>query len=363
MKNICLVNWDFSFVGGISNVVSSLSEEFSKRYNTHVLSINDENNKLGANLSEKVKYHVINKGTNRVRNACVKSFFPILKYLKKNKIDIVFGVGHYTGPVLLPVSKFSKAKFVFCDHGAIANQLDDFTAVSFRKSAAKHFDKIITLTNRNRDDYIKMFNCQEDKVICIPNWVDSKVIKCASAQYDIASKKIITAGRFTPEKGFDMLVDVAEMVFAKYPDWSWDLYGDGKLFEQIKAKVMQKNLQDNLILKGMATDLCKRYKQYAMYVLPSYREGLSLVLLESKVNRLPLVSFNCVAGPSEIITDGEDGFLIGCYDKKMMAKKICDLIESDRLRQKFSDNWSLNLEKFQKEKILDKWLNLIESFN
>ena len=44
-------------------------------------------------------------------------------------------------------------------------------------------------------------------------------------------------------------------------------------------------------------------------------------------------------------------------------KKICDLIESDSLRQKFSDNWSLNLEKFQKETILDKWLNLIESFN
>lgn len=363
MKNICLVNWDFSFAGGISNVVSFLSDEFSKRYSVHVLSINDENNKLGAQLPENVRYHVINKGANRVRNACVKSFFPLLKYLRKNKIDVVFGVGHYTSPVLLLVLKFSKAKFVFCDHGAVANQLDDSTAVSFRRSAAKHFDKVVTLTERNRDDYVKMFGCPESKVTCIPNWIDSKVLKCASSRYDIASHKIITAGRFTSEKGFDMLVDVAEMVFAKHPDWNWDIYGDGELFEDIKAKIAEKNLQDKLILKGMVTDLYERYKQYAMYVLPSYREGLSLVLLEAKVNKLPLVSFNCIAGPNEIITDGEDGFLIDCYDKKMMAQKICDLIESDSLRQKCSDNWTLNLEKFQKEKILNEWWNLIGKFD
>lgn len=95
--------------------------------------------------------------------------------------------------------------------------------------------------------------------------------------------------------------------------------------------------------------------------LPSYREGLPLVLLEAKANKLPLVSFDCIAGPNEIITDGENGLLIDCYDKEMMARKICDLIESDSLRKRFSDNWLLNVEKFQKEKILKVWLDLIES--
>lgn len=360
MKNICFVDWDFSFYGGIESVIKVLAEEFLKKYNVHVLSINDENDKLGVALSAKIRYQVINKGENRIRNACVKSFFPILKYLRKNKIDIVFCMGHYTVPVLLPVSKFTKAKFVFCDHGAIANQLEDSTIVGFRRSAAKHFDKVVTLTERNRDDYIKMFGCSEDKVICIPNWIDSKVFDCASLQYDVASKKIITAGRFTIEKGFDMLVDVVEMVFEKHPDWSWDVYGDGELFEDIKEKVKRKNLQDNLILKGMIHDLQEKYKQYAMYVLSSYREGLPLVLLEAKVNRLPIVSFDCATGPREIVTDGEDGFLIDCYDKKMMAEKICELIEDDSLRKKFSDSWSLNLDKFKKEKILNEWLKLIE---
>lgn len=361
MKNICFVDWDFSCFGGVANVIKVLSEEFSKRYNVYVLSINDANDVLGAKLCEKVKYQVINKGRDWVRNVCIKSFAPILKYLEKNKIEIVFGMGHYTQHVLVPVSKFSDAKFVFCDHEAIANRLNDLTAINVRKSAVKYADKIVSLTVRNRNDYIKMFGCPEDKVICIPNCIDSKVLDCASKQYDLKSKKIITAGRLTPEKGFDMLIDVAEIVLTEHPDWSWDIYGDGMLFQDIEARVKQKNLQEKLILKGLSTDLYERYKQYALYVLPSYREGLPLVLLEAKANRLPLVSFDCITGPNEIITDGVDGFLIDCYNKEMMAEKICELIESENLRKKFSDNWSLNMEKFQKEKILKSWLDLIES--
>lgn len=361
MKNICFVDWDFSCFGGIANVIKVLSDELSKRYNVHVLSINDANNVLGAKLCEKVKYHVINKGRDMVRNVCIKSFAPILKYLEENKIDIVFGMGHYTQHVLVPVSKFSNAKFIFCDHEAIANRLNDLSALNVRKSAVKYADKIVSLTVRNRNDYINMFGCPADKVICIPNWIDDTVLNCASKQYDLQSKKIITAGRLTPEKGFDMLVGIAEMVLTKHPSWSWDIYGDGVLFQDIKARVEQKNLQDKLILKGLSNDLYEKYKQYAMYVLPSYREGLPLVLLEAKANKLPIVSFDCIAGPNEIITDGVNGFLIECYDKEMMAEKICELIESEDLRKKFSDNWSLNMEKFQKEKILSKWLNLIES--
>ena len=111
---------------------------------------------------------------------------------------------------------------------------------------------------------------------------------------------------------------------------------------------------------GLVNDIYERYKDYAIYVLPSYREGLPLVLLEAKANRLPVVSFDCVTGPREIITDGVDGFLIDCYNKQTMANKILDLIESNDLRIKMSKNSYINLDKFSKEKILNQWIELIE---
>lgn len=361
MKNICFVDWDFSFIGGIEGVIKSLAEELSKQYSVHVISINSEKGKSGLKLSDSVTYYVINKGENRIRDACLKSFFPILKYIRKNKIDIVFGMGHYTEPVLFPVSKFSKAKFIFCDHGAIANQLEDQIITGFRKSAPRNFEKVVTLTNRNREDYINMFNADSDKIICIPNWVDDKVFNYVDDSYNIKSKKIISVGRFGPEKGYDMLVDVANVVLKKHPDWQWDLYGDGETFEEIKQKIKEYKLENKLNQMGLVRDIYSKYKDYAIYVLPSYREGFPLVLLEAKANRLPIVSFDCVTGPREVITDGVDGFLVDCYNKESMAERISDLIEDSALRKRMSDNSQANLGKFSKQKILNQWIELIEN--
>ena len=98
-----------------------------------------------------------------------------------------------------------------------------------------------------------------------------------------------------------------------------------------------------------------------MYVLPSYREGLPLVLLEAKANKLPIVSFDVVTGPREIVRDNVDGFLIPCYNKKLMAKKIIELIEKKELRLKFSNNSQENINKFSKQEIMKKWIDLIEN--
>lgn len=359
MKNICFIDWDFSFVGGIESVIKALSFEFSKKYNVHVISINNENKKLGAKLPDCVKYLAINNGTNRIRNACLKSFFPLLKYIRKNKIDIVFCMGHYTVPVLIPVSKFSKAKFIFCDHGAIANQLEDSVITGFRKSASNNFYKVLTLTERNREDYIEMFNADPKKIICIPNWVDNEIFNHVG-EYNLDSKKIVSVGRFGKEKGYDMLVDIADIVLKKHPDWQWDIYGNGETFEDTKEKIKEHGLENDLNLMGSVNDIYDRYKDYAIFVLPSYREGLPLVLLEAKANHLPIVSFDCITGPREIITDGIDGFLVDCYNIEEMAENISALIENDEFRKQISDNSSNNLEKFDKQKILEQWINLIE---
>lgn len=360
MKKVCFVCWDFSLVGGIESVVTLLSEEFSKYYDVHVVSINNEKGKCNHKLHNNIKYCVINEGKNRIKSSCLKSFFPILKYITKNKIDVVFGMGNYTVPVLLPISKFSRAKFIFCDHGAISNQLDDSTTTKFRKIASRNFEKVVTLTERNEEDYINMFSTDPDKVICIHNCIDDKIFEFVSSSYNINSKKIMSVGRFGPEKGYDMLFDVANIVLKKHPDWQWDLYGNGETFEEIKQKIEKHKLKGRLNQKGLVNDIYERYKDYAIYVLPSYREGLPLVLLEAKANRLPVVSFDCVTGPREIITDGVDGFLIDCYNKQTMANKILDLIESNDLRIKMSKNSYINLDKFSKEKILNQWIELIE---
>ena len=84
-----------------------------------------------------------------------------------------------------------------------------------------------------------------------------------------------------------------------------------------------------------------------------------MVLLEAKAKKLPSVSFDIHSGPSDIIRDGVDGYLVKPFDVDEMAEKISELIESPALRQQFSDAAWGNLNQFRKETIISQWIELI----
>ena len=161
-------------------------------------------------------------------------------------------------------------------------------------------------------------------------------------------------------KGYDMLMKVAKKVLPDYPDWQWHLYGTGDQFEWLQQEVKNCHLESQVILKGNVKDAYQHYPEYALLVLPSYREGLPLVLLEAKACGLPMVSFDVTTGPREIIEDGRDGYLVPTYDLEQMAARIEELIDNLELRIRFSAHTKENLNKFQKEKIYEQWKDLIE---
>ena len=151
-----------------------------------------------------------------------------------------------------------------------------------------------------------------------------------------------------------------ELLPAALPDALRALFRDGEEFGRIQAEVERLQLQDFLLLKGRADDLDQRYGQYALFVLTSYREGMPLVLLEAKQHRVPMVSFDCVTGPQEIITDGGDGFLIPPGDIEKMADAICILIERPELRAEMGAFQGGKIESFRKPAVLAQWIRQIE---
>ena len=103
------------------------------------------------------------------------------------------------------------------------------------------------------------------------------------------------------------------------------MYGTGETFDDIKALVEKEGLDGQLKLMGNNPNVLSLYRNYSIFVLPSYREGLPLVLLEAKANRLPIVSFNIDTGPCEMVEDGINGFLIEPYDTDKMAESFLSL--------------------------------------
>lgn len=360
-KRICFTVYKSDAYGGVETVARNLANSFSTKYDVFYLGLLGEKNTSDNRMKEEVKIDSLlqssyeNKRLRALQRVVLR---PMYSWIKKNHIDTIVVMGHYPAFLLAPLMRIISAKFVFCDHGALINQWHEMKPTLMRFIASKACDRIVVLTKKSYDDYIEKFHTNPNKITYIYNWIEPTVND--SEQYDASSHKLLSVGRLSREKGFDQLVEAMALVAKNHSDWMLDIYGDGEEEDNLKQRINELNLAQHVILKGKTNNIRDYYKNYAAYVMPSYREGLPLTLLEAKINMLPIISFDVDTGPREIIRDGIDGFLVEPKNIEALAEKICELIENKELRESFSEKAKENLNLFEKESILPKWRALFE---
>lgn len=363
MSRIALIDYDISVIGGVEKVTERLANNLSAKYSVFVISLNQENDVIPYKFNKGIKvFFTTNNKDKRLRKAIMKNFGRISKILKVNKIDIALCMGHYATFVTVFNKKYHKTKLIYCDHGAYINSIDDKIMCFIRKFNYQRTCHTVLLTKRNKDDYIKYINAKENKLSYIYNCIPKEDLKnYKSVKYNNSTHNIVTISRLSSEKGIDLLVEVAyELKKICKESWEWHIYGDGSEKDDIIYKINKHNLSSNIILKGADRNAKQYLKNYSLYCLTSYHEGLPLVLLEAKVNKLPIVSFNVTTGPDEIVKNDVNGYLIDCYDVKAMANKIKYLLEHDDVRYDFSQKTIIDIEKFNEKEIMNQWYKLIE---
>lgn len=360
MKKIALVKWILDDSGGGERVAVSLANELTKKYEVHLIGITTKQSDLFFGINSQVKYS--NFFDHRVRLS--KNILKISKMLKKyfldNEIEVAFGIGIFSN-IFLSLSGIGiSTKVVLCDHTNSITANRELSKKVQRYVGTKLADKIITLTQEDRKNYIRKYGISENRIAYIYNWKENRL---SNIPYNDESTKIVTVGRFDYQKGYDYLIQVAKKVLAKMPDWTWEIYGSGKQDEvdKIRDLITENDLQDKLVIKGLEKNQNLIYGDKGIYVMTSRYEGLPLVLLEAQQYNLPIVSFRCPTGPSEIVEDGVNGYLIDCYDTDKMSEKLLELMKNDDLRQSFSDHAKDTMDKFDKNKILNQWIELIET--
>lgn len=359
MKKIALVKWSIDRTDGGLKVATSLANELSEMYEVHLLSmISTETNFFP--VKDSVKYRNLSPKKISMSKNFLFAVKLLRSYLTKQGIDIVFGIGMSMNSVGVASTIGLKTKFISCDHTNSIVDIDTKVKKVQRYVGAKFADKIITLTQEDRRNYIKKYGIFEEKIDYIYNWKEDGLSNVA---YKDESAKIVTVGRFDYQKGYDYLVQVAKKVLNEKPNWIWEIYGSGEQDEvdKIRDLINENNLQDKLVIKGLEKNQDLIYGDKGIYVMTSRYEGLPLVLLEAQQYNLPIVSFSCPTGPNEIIEDGVNGYLVECYDTDKLSEKLLELMEDEVLRQSFSEHAKDNLDKFNKDKILKQWLGLIET--
>lgn len=358
MRRLAIIDLDMSLHGGIEWVSTSIANALAGRYEIELISIYMVGDGPAFPLDERIRHTVLLPAPDRLRYMRKEIKKKLPGWLKDKKIDTVLIQGNYPGWLISSTCAKAGVRLIFSDHEGFMNRPGRRDLIFMRWYTSGKCDRTVVLTEYSRNGYINTFRLPKEKIRCIYNWIEPDI--AVSKEYDESSKRIISAGRLSREKGFDLLIRAFAPAAKKHPDWYLDIYGDGDEREKIEGMIKEFGIEDNVRLCGTVDRIWNYYGQYAMYVLPSYVEGMPMVLLEAKANKLPIISFDIRTGPKEIVTDGVNGLLIPPYDTDQMAEAINRLIEDADLRKSMSDHASDDLMKFSKDRIVQQWIELIE---
>lgn len=357
-KNIWFYSGDVTNSGGTEKVAITIANELNKmdEFNVSFVSLVEKDPEPFFHVDESIPRHTIYDHVVRGITHLPGIIRRTRKLVKKYDVDVLIDIDGILEMYTIAATARLKTKVISWEHyNFYQHPIVPYRKYT-RKIAARWAATIITLTDEDKCYYEGNLKCK-----CPVKRIYNPVIwPKTEAEYDIESKTIISAGRLTYQKGFDILVDVAVLFIKNYPDWKWLILGTGEDEKMLKEKIKEKGLGNQVILKGEVDNMKDYYSHASMYVMTSRFEGLPMTLLETKPYKLPLVSFNCKTGPSELIEDGVNGFLVKEGDNQGLADAIETLMNDKALRKQFSDNAQNGVERFELEPIVKEWVNVLK---
>lgn len=216
---------------------------------------------------------------------------------------------------------------------------------------ANRFDAFVCLTNRDARNWRGVKNLH-----VIPN----PACAVSAVPSPLVAKRITAAGRLSREKGYERMIAAWTLVHQTHPDWRLDIFGSGPLHKELSRLIQLTGNAETITIHAPVADIMAEYRAGSALALTSRYEGLPMVLLEGLSCGLPLVAFDIDCGPSDLIDDGKNGFLIPDGDIEGFAAAICSLIESEEMRQKMGAASLVKAAQFRRDKIIDKWEELFQ---
>lgn len=341
--------------GGVEQVMKELAERQVKQgHEVHVYCCDSDKNLKIRKKEETVNGVHIHRLPYWFRLSLNTFVWPSLLWKFKGKFDIVHS--HVSGHdyVLFAghLAKKKGAKHIHTTHCP-------WTDASFRplilrpfmflndlfvnRLIFKYVDKIVAITPWELA-ILKKFVKNKEKITIIPNGADEILYKKAAKnnfkkKYKIRENKIVLFfGRLNPTKGPEKLALAAVEISKKRNDiaFLWVGPDEGRL-EEVKQLIKgHKNMHYILPIRDKKK-IAEMYQASDVYVLPSYREGLPLTLIESFASKLPVVASPVNGVPYEM-KEGKNGFFADYGNIEKLKENILKLLDNRKLANQISIN-------------------------
>ncbi|MBI5049914.1 MAG: glycosyltransferase [Nitrospirae bacterium] len=259
-----------------------------------------------------------------------------------------------------------RRKIILSERVAIFENIGALFGAGVKMNVAKTMIKVfyrfaahIIAVSEGLKTELTMLGLPENKIDVIYNPLDSSVIQSLAAEaIESSSPYIVFVGRLTKQKNIPLLIHAFSIIKNEF-DIDLMILGKGEEEKGLRDLAGSLNIGDRVIFKGFEINPYKYMRNAEVLVLPSDFEGFPNVLLEAMACGVSIVSTNCPYGPSEIITDGDNGLIVPVGDVHGMAVAIGRLLRDKCLRESFVSRGYEISRKYEVGEIVKRYEELI----
>jgi glycosyltransferase involved in cell wall biosynthesis len=175
-------------------------------------------------------------------------------------------------------------------------------------------------------------------------------------------KVILMVARMIASKHHDRLLHVFARLEA--PGWKLLLVGGDALkqhhLHRLKGLARELQISDRVEFAGECREVEPYYRSASVFAFTSSSEGFPNVIAEALAAGLPVVSYDCEAGPSELIRDGENGFLVPLFDDTLFRERLQQLVDDEELRRTMGTTAAEGMARYESSVVARRYLAFME---
>ncbi len=273
-----------------------------------------------------------------------KTFHEIREFVREKQVSIIHTHGYKSNIYGFFIAKVDKKPIpiVSTCHNWIADDPKTRAYYWIDKFVLKWFDEVIAVSEGIKDELLGK-GMPEDKIRLIYNGVNINKYDTYTGtvrnelKINEKTKVIGTVARLTAEKGLSYLLEAFKKVVCFFSDSILIIVGDGPLGNELREKACELGISDKVIFTGKRTDLAQIYSTMDIFVLPSLKEGLPMVILEAMASRKPIIATN-VGGIPGVIENGREGILVRPKSVEDLNKAIITLLKDHGVSRRLAYN-------------------------
>lgn len=341
-------------MGGAEKVASLLANHLSVKY--RVIMILWENKEQFYPLENSITIFCPHKKFRGIWGNFRRLGF-LIKIFKSQKVSLAISLIHQTNILSILAAKIAKIPIIATEHSTYESLESQKLWNFLRQRVYPLANCITTLTHGDLKhyDFLKNIRIMPNPIyLKCPN---TKDLAKLTQEFNTYKPYVLSVGRMIESKHFDEVLRAFKIFSKSYPHYSLVLIGEGKC--QNALEEMARTLGIKAVFLGRREELVCAYAQAEFFALASHKEGLSNVLIESLLCETPVVSYDCPYGPAEIITNGENGYLVELGNIEALAEAFCKAVKN---REMLSHNASKIQEKFGTKQVFKQWEALITEF-